>query len=194
MKKTIWRFLCQSSFAILLLLAFLFHLKTYAQSETEQKINAVRKNFTDINAQTTKYKVDSVEIMESTESGIVKWYSDSTNNLKKVIVIYYGEMGKTVYEYYLMNKQLSFVFEQNYTYNRPIYYDAEMAEENGDTEVWDIKKSIIAENRYYFDSKKLIRWLDENKKQVLPTLKTFLEKEAEVPIEFERIVKDFCKK
>ena len=47
--------------------------------------------------------------------------------------------------------------QENYTYNRPIYWDKKMAQELlGDTEVFDIEKSEIATYKHYFENQQLI--------------------------------------
>lgn len=65
-------------------------------------------------------------------------------------------------EYYLIKEKLSFIFEQHYSYNRPIYYDAKTAKEDND-EAFDFKKSKRTETRSYFDNDKLILQLGNPK-------------------------------
>mgnify|MGYP000467570392 FL=1 len=55
---------------------------------------------------------------------------------------------------------MSFVYEKNYKYNRPLFYDVKAMKENNDTEAFDFDKSEITENRSYFVNGKLIHILN----------------------------------
>jgi len=56
---------------------------------------------------------------------------------------------------------------RQFIYNQPIYWDMNKAKENSDSEVFDISKSKIIENRYYFDTnEKLILFIDKDKKNI----------------------------
>ena len=66
-------------------------------------------------------------------------------------------MFQQITEYYLLDENLSFVFDKMYYYNRPISYDEEAMKENGDTETFDLEKSTIIESRNYFENNKLLQ-------------------------------------
>ena len=85
---------------------------------------------------------------ESTEGGEINYYYNE-NKLEKISVDYFGEMGKSSKEFYLMNGKLSFVYEINHSYNRPIYLDSIAASENGETAFFDSKKSKITVKSTY---------------------------------------------
>ena len=91
-------------------------------------------------------------------------------------------------EYYFDEAGLIFVFEQEYRYNRPIYWDAERAKENGDEEVFDINKSVIIENRYYFNGDEMVRWLDRDYEQVPHSQERFDLAKKEVLAEAQRFI------
>ena len=101
---------------------------------------------------------------ESTEGGELEGYFIN-GELKKIVVSYYGEMGKLFEEYYFWNNKLFFVFTQDYLYDMPMYMDGSKVEK-------------IDENRYYFSAGKLIRWLDPNKEKA--TKSKMIEKEKEI--------------
>ena len=61
--------------------------------------------------------------------------------------------------------KLIFAFEQEFNYNRPIYWDEKRAKENGDDEAFDTDKTTVKEDRYYFNNGKLFLWLDNEKKE-----------------------------
>lgn len=128
----------------------------------ENKIKEIRSNFQRINSIKNWADIHKVELFESSEGGEAVYYSVN-GELEKIIETHYGEMGKSISEYYLMNGQLSFVFEKVYTYNRPIYWGEEEMEEFGDTEIFDFDKSEITENRYYFDRENLFHIISTEK-------------------------------
>ena len=139
-----------------------------AQS-TDSVIKIIRTKYQDILSNLKTYDTVTVEIWdESTEGGQAIGYykKDKKRELKLIKENLFGETGKVEYEYYFDNGQLIFVFEKRYKYNRPSYWDKEHMKETNDTEVFDPKKSVIIENRYYFSKEKLIRWLNNEKKEV----------------------------
>lgn len=81
-----------------------------------------------------------------------------------------GEFGCEYY--YHKDGKLFFVFCDNVQYNAPASMTREMAEEQG-TEAFDRKKSIVTEDRYYFENNRMIRWVNKNKKQVDPNTQEF---------------------
>lgn len=120
------------------------------------RLKPIRSNFKRINSITKWSSVKKRDIEgESAEGGEAVFY-EQKGRLEKITVRLYGEMGQTLAEYYLLNGQLSFVFEKNYTYNRPLFYDVKAMKENNDTEAFDFEKSEIEENRNYFEKGKLI--------------------------------------
>ncbi len=101
----------------------------------------------------------------STEGGQATAYSLG-KKLLLIKVVYFGETGKEELKCYFDKEQLLFVVDKNHEYNRPIYWDKNHARETGDTAVFDYRKTVITEDRYYFYNGKLILWLDNNKKEV----------------------------
>lgn len=121
----------------------------------KKRLQPIRDNFTRINNIKKWTSIEKKDVLEeSTEGGVATFYY-ANNRLEKIITTFYGEMGKLVSEYYILDGELSFVFEQFHQYNRPIYYDKAWAKENGDNEWFDEKKTQIIERRYYFDNETL---------------------------------------
>lgn len=149
---------------------------------TPDIIAEIRENFTKINNAEDNYRTIEKEILgKSAEGGNAVYYIDDEGyGLAKIVATYFGETGKSIVEYYYHEGELFFVFNQKYKYNRPIIYDEEMAAEFGDDEVFDISKSTITEDRYYFDKDELIRWLDNDKEEVASTSDEFAEKNTEL--------------
>lgn len=96
----------------------------------EEKLKSVKDNFNTIKNWT---KIDSIELEETSESGVAEYYHHDGKSTK-VITRNYGETFQQITEYYLSHDNLSFVFDKTLYYNRPMYYDEELMKENGDTE------------------------------------------------------------
>ncbi|WP_185226073.1 hypothetical protein [Chryseobacterium indologenes] len=125
---------------------------------------------------------------ESTEGGEAAFYYKN-KRLEKVIARHYGEMGRKLIEYYLLNGRLSFVFEKEYTYNRPLFYDLKAMKENSDTEAFDLNKSDIMEIRSYFEKGNLIYTVN-NKDTVASFGNDHTQKkEQKISEDFQRLLK-----
>lgn len=110
---------------------------------SNEKMEIIRNNFKRINSIKNWTVIDSVELEGSTEGGQAKFYF-ANKQLQKIIAVYYGESGKNVIEYYLLDSKLSFVFRKEFRYNRPIYWN------EPNDEKFDLDKSVITETRSYF--------------------------------------------
>lgn len=133
---------------------------------TKDAIKQIRDEYYAIK-QCNTLTVDSVDTHMSTEGGMIKVWLDRSGNIKALNAVYYGETGKRVEEYYLNNNRVFFCLYQDYKYNRPIYWDKDRAEASGDSVFYDYTKSVILENRYYFDdSQKMIQWINQNSKTI----------------------------
>ncbi len=79
------------------------------------------------------------------------------DTILKIALIHFGETGKKKQEFYIKNGKLSFVFERQWQYNRPIYWDSTAMKENNDSEVFEEELSEILESSSYFINGELIR-------------------------------------
>lgn len=130
----------------------------------------IRMKYSEIRTNALHYDTRMIEIWdESTEGEQADGYYDN-GELKLIEVLWLGETGKRIIEYYFHDGQLIFAFDQVFNYNRPIYWDEETAKENGDNEVFDPKKTTIKEDRYYFNNEKLFLWLDIDKQELIKCL------------------------
>ncbi|SDI15909.1 hypothetical protein [Chryseobacterium jejuense] len=127
-----------------------------ANEYLKDRLKPIQTNFKRINSikKWTSIQKKNIE-GESAEGGEATYYYKN-NRLEKVMARHYGEMGQALIEYYLFNGKLSFVFEKDYEYNRPLFYDAKAMKENNDTEAFDFEKSEITETRNYFESGSLL--------------------------------------
>jgi len=156
---------------IILSLIFLTSNFLFAQ-DNDSLVKDIRLKYSEIRANLDSYDTTMIEIWgESTEGGQATAYYDN-GNLKLIEVVWLGETGKNQIEYYFNNGKLIFAFDQNFEYNRPIYWDEKTAKENGDNEIFDPKKTTVKEDRYYFNNEKLFLWLDNDKKEVDLTMGT----------------------
>lgn len=122
----------------------------------KKQLKPIQTNFKRINSMTKWTSVKKKDIEgESAEGGEATFYY-TDKGLEKVIARHYGEMGQKLIEYYLLNGRLSFVFEKEYRYNRPLFYDAKAMKENNDTEAFDLKKSETTMTRNYFENGNII--------------------------------------
>ncbi len=84
-------------------------------------------------------------------------------NIMKISATFYGESGKAAEEYYYWDGKLIFILRTDYAYSKPL---------SG--------KVVRTElSRFYFSNHKLIRWLDENQKQVAPKASACADKQKE---------------
>ena len=130
-----------------------------ANEYLQDELKPIRENFKKINSKENWTKIDSIELWETTEGGLAKYYYDK-NMLEKIIERHFGETFQIITEYYLLNGELSFIFEKSYKYNRPIYWDSLKMIEYNDTESFDFDSSEIQEDRSYFKNGKLLHKLE----------------------------------
>lgn len=123
------------------------------------RLKPIRANFKRINSITKWTSVVRKDLWQTTEGGDAVFYYTG-KRLEKIITRRYGEVFQQLSEYYLLDGKCSFVLEKTITYNRPIYYDSAAMKENSDTEVFDISKSAMVEDRSYFEQGQLIHQLN----------------------------------
>ena len=129
--------------------------------EKDSLVADIRMKYSETRTNILHYDTKMIEIRdESTEGGQAVGSYDNSE-LKLIEVLWLGETGKRLIEYYFHDGQLIFAVKQDFDYNRPIYW----LEENGDNEVFDPKKTTVKEDRYYFNNEKLFLWLDNDKQE-----------------------------
>ena len=172
----------------IVIIAILISLVTFGNSNVRSKIAQIRKEYTSTNAE-KNYTVKEIEDNEqSVEGGIIKYYFQN-GIVKKIITEYFGETWRGTTEYYIKNGKVYFIFERAEKYKVPYYTNDDWYRENDVEigEVFDSKKSEIFEKRYYFDENmKLIRYTDENKKNI-ENVQKLKEIEKEILNEYFRI-------
>lgn len=132
-------------------------------SDTAPAIQSIRRQYGAINKRAGKYKKVRKKLSGfSLEGGELVAYLDGPA-VVKMVANHYGEMGRSVEEYYYQRGKLIFVFQKEYRYDRPL---------SG-------KVVRTSENRFYFENDGLIRWLDEDGKPVASGSAEYQEKQDE---------------
>jgi hypothetical protein len=153
-----------------------------------ERLKPIRANFKRINSITNWTTVNETDLWETTEGGKAKFYS-LNGQLEKIATRHFGETFQQLTEYYLLNGQLSFVFEKSYKYNRPMYYDSTSMKENNDTVAFEFEKSEIIEDRSYFDNGKLLHQLNSQDCGSPFADDYLLEEQKRIKTDFEKLIK-----
>ncbi len=114
-----------------------------------ETLKPIRENYQKINSITEWTKIDKIKLWETTEGGTATYYFNK-DNLKKIEVVSFGETGKKISQYYTMEKELSFVIEKTFNYEKPIITDTINAVENAE----------IVEEESFFKNGELIRQIN----------------------------------
>jgi hypothetical protein len=113
-------------------------------------VETVRQHYANINQNMARYRRVKKNLAGfSAEGGELVAYFHGPS-VMKMVATFFGESGRAVEEYYFWNGQLIFVFHTDNHYDKPL---------SG-----KVVRKI--ESRFYFKNDKLIRWLDENGKEV----------------------------
>ena len=126
-------------------------------------IPEIRSHYATINKLLPKFKKVKKELSGfSAEGGELTAYFDGPA-VAKIVATYLGESGRATEEYYFWNGDLIFVFRKESMYDKPL---------SG-------KIVNSKESRFYFSDDRMVRWIDENGKQVSSTSAEFNEKQNE---------------
>lgn len=113
-------------------------------------VRTIRQRFTTINQEIRRYRKVKKELSGfSAEGGELVAYLDG-RAIVKIVATYYGETGRTLEEYYYWNGGLIFVLRKELTYDKPL---------SG-------KVVRTREDRFYFENRRLIKWIDQEAKQI----------------------------
>ena len=132
-------------------------------AQSADPIASIREHYAQINRSAPLYKKVKKELSGfSAEGGELLAYFHGPS-VMKIVATFLGESGKASEEYYFWDGQLIFVLRKDFQYSKPL---------SG-------KVIRTTENRFYFSSGKLIRWIDENAKEVAAEAPTYQEKQKE---------------
>ena len=137
--------------------------QTVSVAQGDDAINSIRQHYAQINRSAGLYKKVKKELSGfSAEGGELVAYFHGPS-VMKMVATYLGESGKASEEFYFWNGKLIFVLRTDFRYDKPL---------SGKV----VKKT---ENRFYFSEDKLIRWIDENAKEVASEKAEYAEKQKE---------------
>jgi hypothetical protein len=169
-----------------ILVATLNKEDTAANEYLADVLKPIRANFKRLNSITNWDSANKKELWESLEGGEATYFYKK-GILEKIITRNYGETYQQLTEYYLLNKQLSFVFARMYKYNRPLFYDSAAMKESNDDQVFDLNKSVITEDRSYFKNGKLLHQIN-NEDCGSPFTKAYLlDEQKRLQLGFEKL-------
>jgi hypothetical protein len=118
-------------------------------AQEKDSISSIRERYAAINKNQAKYKAVKKELAGfSTEGGELTAYFDGSK-IVKIAVTNNGETNSFFEEFYYSDEKLIFVYRKQEIYDKPM------------TKVVKTKES-----RFYFSDGQLIRWINENGKQV----------------------------
>lgn len=118
-------------------------------AQENDSLSFIRQRYAAINKNLAKYRVVKKELSGfSTEGGELTAYFDGAA-IVKIAATFNGETNSFFEEFYYSNEKLIFVYRKQEIYDEPM------------TKVVKTK-----ENRFYFSNDQLIRWINENGRQV----------------------------
>lgn len=161
------------------LIAILVLLFSSALQANDLTISHIRLEYKTIRDALPTLKKQAIELPDySTDGGEATAYRDGHNNVRLIRVELYGESGKEFEEYYYQDNILFFAFYESHRYNVPYYVTEELAKDAGGI-AFDARKTKIAQDRYYFDNGKMIRWVKE-KEEIGKSSKKFTDAESDI--------------
>ena len=130
--------------------------------QTDNAVESIRQHYASINQNAPRYRRVKKNLAGySAEGGELVAYFHGPS-VMKMVATFFGETGRAVEEYYFWNGQLIFVFQTDNRYDKPF---------------GKVVRKI--ENRFYFKDGKMIRWLDENGKEVALDSAEYAPKQAD---------------
>ncbi len=121
--------------------------KEKAIKEEIRRIESLMSNI-DMNAKNMTR--DTIERLDLSTQGAEFVSYRENGSVKKIEARIFAEMGQTSDIFYLENGEMIAARETLLKYNRPVFYDKAMAEENNDDEYFDIDKSETVRRKFLF--------------------------------------------
>ncbi len=151
-------------------------------------LKPIRVNFKKLNSISKWDSITKRELWETGEGGEAKYFY-LKGNAEKIITRNYGETFQQLTEYYLLNNQLSFVFDRVYKYNRPLFYDSAAMKQSDDDQVFDLTKSVLFDVRSYFKEGKLIHQINNPESEQPYTTQHLMEEQKRLKLNFDKLKK-----
>lgn len=132
---------------------------------TNEKIGWVKNEYKVTRANLNKYKKQEFNYTgESAEGAGGVGYMSNDGQVKLIEVTYYGETGKTYFEFYFSKNKTFFILEKRFSYNTHFMMTEELVkewnEEDGVVhEAFDPEKTKLQEWRFYYSNGEVIKTL-----------------------------------
>lgn len=147
----------------------------------DSEINSIRKEYQLIQRALPTFKTETIELEDyALEGADAKTYRDKAGDIRLIKAELFHESGKEFKNFYYHNGKLIFALYVTHRYNQHTGITPEIAKQEGIEEAFDPKKTLITEDRYYFSNNRMVRWIDENKKEVKVDTNEFKDSEEEV--------------
>ncbi len=133
------------------------------EAQTQDPIETIRQHYAQINRNSPNYRKVKKNLSGfSAEGGeMIAYFHGPT--VMKISATFFGETGKATEEYYYWDGKLIFVFRTDSRYSKPL---------SG-------KVVSTTEDRFYFSGDKMIRWIEQNGKEVAADSAGYGEKQNE---------------
>jgi hypothetical protein len=129
-------------------------------------IERIRQDCESIRHSLPGFQKDTLALPDwSTQGGIATAYRDSNKHIRSIVAAVYGEMGKTLYEFYFVNDTLICAVIKDHAYNASPLLDSAHAKQIG-SERFDANKSNIVHDSYFYSGHKLLLREGPDLKQV----------------------------
>ncbi len=151
----------------------------FAEAE-DPAVASIRKEYQLIQQALPALRAETIELEDyALEGADAKAYRDKKGNIRVIKAELFHESGKEFKEFYYKDGVLIFALYVTHGYNQHPSITPEIAKKEGYEEGFDPKKTSITEDRYYFSGSKMIRWIDENHKEVSPNVQEFKYREQD---------------
>ena len=127
-------------------------------------------------------------IDEDGNKGMLRGYQGN-EGIERITFTTQTEIGETVETYYLVGSQITEVVVKKTEYNRPKFWNEQVAKANGDNEWFDIDKSITTNTVYQFKDGNLASWLDDEGQVKFAITKAASRTEKELKRRYARFAK-----
>ncbi len=136
---------------------------------SEDDIAPIQKDCVKTLANIKNYRVKTIDLTGLSDvTGTINGYFNG-KDLVMATVTTYGDTGRAQDTYFFENDRLTCSQQEQYIYNKPTYYTQERAIKNGDSVWYDDAKTVRKVSYFYFYEKRMIKWIDRDKKTMPDT-------------------------
>jgi hypothetical protein len=115
--------------------------------------------------------------------------SIENNGVRKLTFVTQTEIGESTETYFLTNDEITEVIVNETEYNRPKFWNEQVAKSNGDDEWFDPEKSVSTQITYLFKDGDLASWSDQEGNTTFAITKAADKKEKHLKKRYSAFVK-----